>query len=81
MFRPQETSGGRQKRAAKDPNAPKKPLSLYMLWLQDNRAAIQQSNPGLSMTEIGRKGGELWRELGEGEKAVRHRGQLLSASC
>ena len=68
----QETTSGRKKKhAAKDPSAPKKPMSVYILWLQDNRAMIKQRHPGLSMAEIAKKAGELWRELEEEDKAVR----------
>ena len=64
----QEGSGGGRKkkqRAKKDPNAPKKPLSAYMLWLQDNRAAIKEEYPGISMTDVSKKAGEKWKKLGD----------------
>lgn len=61
------SGGGRKKkqRAKKDPNAPKKPLSAYMLWLQDNRAAIKEEYPGISMTDVSKKAGEKWKKLGD----------------
>ena len=58
---PQDT--GRKKKAKKDPNAPKKPLSAYMIWLQENRPMIKQKHPGASLGEIGKKAGELWKAL------------------
>lgn len=42
---------------------PKRPLSAYMLWLNENREAIKKENPGIKVTEIAKRGGELWRGL------------------
>lgn len=42
---------------------PKRPLSAYMLWLNDNREQIKRENPGIKVTEVAKKGGELWRGL------------------
>lgn len=42
---------------------PKRPLSAYMIWLNENREAIKKENPGAKVTEIAKRGGELWRGL------------------
>lgn len=42
---------------------PKRPLSAYMLWLGENREQIKRENPGIKVTEIAKRGGELWRGL------------------
>lgn len=42
---------------------PKRPLSAYMLWLNDNREQIKRENPGIKVTEVAKRGGELWRGL------------------
>lgn len=42
---------------------PKRPLSAYMLWLNDNRESIKRENPGIKVTEVAKRGGELWRAL------------------
>ena len=34
-----------------------------MLYLNANRDQIKSDNPGISVTEIAKKGGEMWREL------------------
>ncbi|GJQ87555.1 Ssrp [Trypoxylus dichotomus] len=34
-----------------------------MLWLNENREKIKGGNSGISVTEIAKKGGELWKEL------------------
>lgn len=42
---------------------PKRPLSAYMLWLNEQRESIKKENPGIKVTEIAKKGGELWRAM------------------
>ncbi|XP_005187136.1 high mobility group protein D [Musca domestica] len=42
---------------------PKRPLSAYMLWLSSAREQIKKENPGIKVTEIAKKGGELWRAM------------------
>lgn len=54
---------GKKKRAKKDPNAPKKPLSAYMLWLQENRPMIKKKYPGATIGEVGKRAGEMWKAL------------------
>ncbi|XP_035794839.1 FACT complex subunit Ssrp1-like [Anopheles albimanus] len=47
----------------KDANAPKRPATAFMLWMNATRDQIRKDNPGLSITEIAKKGGELWKDL------------------
>ncbi|CAO1424902.1 unnamed protein product [Diamesa serratosioi] len=42
---------------------PKRPLSAYMIWLNDARKSIIKENPGFKVTEVAKKGGELWRNM------------------
>lgn len=58
----------KKKKAKKDPNAPKKPLSAYMLWLQETRPSLKKKYPGASITELSKKAGEAWK--GVTDKAV-----------
>ncbi|KAJ1532076.1 hypothetical protein ONE63_000705 [Megalurothrips usitatus] len=53
----------RQPKKEKDDNKPKRPQTAFMLWLNDSREKIKEDNPGISVTEIAKKGGELWKEL------------------
>lgn len=46
-------------------------MSAYMLWLNASRERIKSENPGISITEISKKAGEMWRQLGKDEKEVR----------
>lgn len=52
-----------KKRAKKDPNAPKKALSAYMFWLNATREQIKKDHPGISITELSKKAGVLWKAL------------------
>jgi len=42
---------------------PKRPLSAYMLWLNNAREGIKKEFPGIKVTEIAKKGGEMWRGM------------------
>ncbi|XP_046965933.1 FACT complex subunit Ssrp1 isoform X2 [Vanessa cardui] len=53
----------KSKKREKDANAPKRPSTAFMLWLNENRKGILEDNPGIKVTEIAKKGGELWRDL------------------
>ena len=61
----QRENKGKGKGTKKDPGAPKRPLSAFMLWMQDTREEIKQDNPGASVPEVGRIGGEMWRALSD----------------
>lgn len=42
---------------------PKRPLSAYMIWLNSAREGLKKDNPGIKVTEIAKKGGEIWRGM------------------
>uniref|UniRef100_A0A3P9IDR7 FACT complex subunit SSRP1 n=1 Tax=Oryzias latipes TaxID=8090 RepID=A0A3P9IDR7_ORYLA len=58
----------RKEKKQKDAGGPKRPMSAYMLWLNSSRERIKAENPGISITEISKKAGEMWRGLGKDEK-------------
>ncbi|KAH8280556.1 hypothetical protein KR018_009801 [Drosophila ironensis] len=47
----------------KDTGKPKRATTAFMLWLNDTREKIKRENPGIKVTEIAKKGGEMWKEL------------------
>ncbi|XP_014479243.1 PREDICTED: FACT complex subunit Ssrp1 [Dinoponera quadriceps] len=53
----------RKPKKEKDANKPKRPPTAFMLWLNSARESIKADNPGIAVTEIAKKGGEMWREL------------------
>lgn len=42
---------------------PKRPLSAYMLWLNSAREGIKKENPDFKVTDVAKKGGEIWRGM------------------
>jgi hypothetical protein len=64
------SSGGAKAKKVKDPNAPKKGMSAFMLFSNDQRNKIKADNPELSFGEIGRKVGEAWKALSDKQKQV-----------
>uniref|UniRef100_A0AAX7SE71 FACT complex subunit SSRP1 n=1 Tax=Astatotilapia calliptera TaxID=8154 RepID=A0AAX7SE71_ASTCA len=57
-----------EQKKQKDAGGPKRPMSAYMLWLNSSRERIKSDNPGISITEISKKAGEMWRQLSKDEK-------------
>lgn len=45
-------------RAKKDPNAPKRGQSAYMIWLNSNRASL--TKPGMGVTDVAKAAGLAW---------------------
>ncbi|ANB14612.1 Nhp6bp [Sugiyamaella lignohabitans] len=52
----------------KDPNAPKRALSAYMYFANENRDNIKNENPDISFGQIGKVLGEQWKALTDAEK-------------
>ncbi|KAH8375274.1 FACT complex subunit Ssrp1 [Drosophila serrata] len=52
----------------KDTGKPKRATTAFMLWLNDTRESIKRDNPGIKVTEIAKKGGEMWKELKDKSK-------------
>ena len=50
------------------PGQPKKNQSAYFLWMNENREKIKKDNPGLSMTDMTKKAGEIWRDMKDKSK-------------
>ena len=63
FFQPEKAQGKRKKRAKKDADAPKRPMSAYMLWLGEVREQLKQENPGISVTELSKVAGERWKQI------------------
>ena len=61
----------RKVKKTKLPGQPKRNQSAYFIWMNENREQIKKDNPGLSVTEFGKKAGELWKNLSN--KSVRNK--------
>ncbi|KAG0034446.1 Non-histone chromosomal protein 6 [Podila clonocystis] len=53
----------KKRETEKDPNAPKRPLSAYMMYCADTRDKVREENPGAPITEITRILGRQWKKL------------------
>ncbi|CAG7992856.1 unnamed protein product [Penicillium olsonii] len=58
----------RQARRKKDPNAPKRGLSAYMFFANDNRDKVREENPGISFGQVGKQLGDKWKALSEDDR-------------
>ncbi|GAV02645.1 hypothetical protein RvY_13184 [Ramazzottius varieornatus] len=57
-------SGPQRKRAQKDPNAPTRPLSAYLLFLLDKQEEIRKDNSEITgVADVTRMVGAAWREI------------------
>ena len=70
-----------RKTKQRDPDAPKRPASAYMLWLNENRASIKDelltTNPDAKITDVTKRAGELWKALSDDEKAPHQKASEL----
>lgn len=55
-------------RRKKDPNAPKRSLSAYMFFANENRDIVRAENPGISFGQVGKLLGDRWKSLSADDK-------------
>lgn len=60
-----KTKGGRRK---KDPNAPKRALSAFFWFCNDERPAIREANPGCTVGDVAKELGRKWADVDEADK-------------
>jgi len=70
---PKSQNGGhktsKKKKPTKDPNAPKRPLSSYMIFAGETRGSLLEETPGMSIGEVGKALGARWKQFTAEEKA------------
>ena len=66
-----DPDGKRKAKKLKDPNAPKRPPSSYLLFQNDIRQELKAKNPGLSNNELLGAISKLWSEMPKEQKDVR----------
>lgn len=52
-----------------DPNAPKRGLSAYMFFANEQRENVREENPGISFGQVGKILGERWKALNDKQRA------------
>ncbi|CCF59196.1 hypothetical protein KAFR_0G01620 [Kazachstania africana CBS 2517] len=65
---PTKDTKKRTQRRKKDPNAPKRALSAYMFFANENRDIVRSENPDVTFGQIGRILGERWKALNAEDK-------------
>jgi hypothetical protein len=53
---------------ASDPNAPKRGLSAYMFFANEQRDTVREENPGISFGQVGKVLGDKWKALSEKQR-------------
>lgn len=57
-------------KAPKDPNAPKRPLSAYMMFANELRPKLMEENPGVHFTKLSSKISEQWKNIDESKRSA-----------
>lgn len=60
----------RKDKPAKDPDAPKKPITAYMIYQGAQREAMSAAHPDMQYKDILKLIGQDWKALTDAEKAV-----------
>ncbi|EKX38267.1 hypothetical protein GUITHDRAFT_115609 [Guillardia theta CCMP2712] len=60
---PEIGTKGRRRRKKVLQGGPKKPATSFVLFSNTVREEVKAANPGLSFLELGKKLGEMWREM------------------
>mmetsp|Transcript_39774 Transcript_39774/g.58417 ORF Transcript_39774/g.58417 Transcript_39774/m.58417 type:complete len:340 (-) Transcript_39774:115-1134(-) len=63
-----DDTGKPKKKVKKDPNAPKKPLSSFMIFCNENRPKIKEANPDAGFGDIAKLMGAEFKKLSEQER-------------
>lgn len=53
----------------KDPNAPKRGLSAYMFFANEQRETVRLEIPGISFGQVGKELGSRWKSLDDAARA------------
>jgi len=64
----QTKTKGRGEKKKKDPNAPKRGLSAYMFFANEQRDNVREENPGISFGQVGKVLGDKWKALNEKQR-------------
>lgn len=65
-----DDADGKRKKKLKDPNAPKRPPSSYLLFQNDVRNELKAKNPGMPNNELLGVISKLWAEMPQEQKDV-----------
>jgi len=60
---------GKKEKKVKDPNAPKRPMSAYFLFMNAYRPKVKKENPDFGIGDIAKELGRQWAEIAPAEKS------------
>ncbi|XP_030858890.1 high mobility group protein B4 isoform X2 [Gorilla gorilla gorilla] len=60
--------GKRKKRRKRDPQAPRRPPSSFLLFCQDHYAQLKRENPNWSVVQVAKATGKMWSTATDLEK-------------
>jgi len=63
-----KSKGRGAEKKKKDPNAPKRGLSAYMFFANEQRENVRDENPGISFGQVGKVLGDRWKALTEKQR-------------
>jgi len=61
--------GVKKAKKIKDPNAPKRPMSAYFLFMNATRASVKKENPDYGIGDVAKALGKLWGEISPSDKS------------
>lgn len=64
------TVNGKRKRTKKDPNAPKRPASSFIIFQNEIRQQVKEAHPDLPSTELRKLLADKWNNLPTEQKQV-----------
>jgi hypothetical protein len=67
-YKPVVVKGDKDKKPKKDPNAPKRAMTSFLQFSNEQRPKIKTEHPSMTFGELGKKIGEMFRALSAEEK-------------
>ncbi|XP_037355025.1 high mobility group protein B4 [Talpa occidentalis] len=61
-------TGKRKKRRKRDPQAPRRPPSSFLLFCQDHYAQLKRDNPSWSVVQVAKASGKMWSTTTDTDK-------------
>ncbi|XP_057600225.1 high mobility group protein B4 [Hippopotamus amphibius kiboko] len=72
--------GRKKKRRKRDPHAPRRPPSSFLLFCQDHYAQLKSENPNWSVVQVAKASGKMWSSTADNDKQpYEQRAALLRA--
>ncbi|XP_064482042.1 high mobility group protein B1-like [Ornithodoros turicata] len=68
-YTPAKGDKGKKRKRTKDPNAPKRPLSAFFWFCNDERPKVREENPDNSVGEVAKELGRRWNDVSDDTKS------------